>query len=251
MRSLLLHGLRGVRSYSMSTVEQAKRAAAFMAVDQHVQNNTVVGVGSGSTVVYAVERLTERVKNENLQLKCVPTSFQARQLIISNNLVLADLETCPELDVAIDGADEVDAHLSCIKGGGGCQTQEKVVAAAAKKFVVVADYRKDSERLGQQWEKGLPVEVVPFAYKPVAIKMERMGFEPVLRMAKNKAGPVITDNGNVILDVKFDATQERDWKQVESNINNVAGVVEVGLFVGMANVAYFGMEDGTVKTRTP
>ena len=110
----------------MSSVEAAKRLAARAAVDAFVRNGHKVGIGSGSTVVYAVERIAEMVKNDNIELICVPSSFQARKLIIENGLVLSDLEITPKLDVAIDGADEVDDELTLIKGGGGCLLQEKV-----------------------------------------------------------------------------------------------------------------------------
>lgn len=105
------------------------------------------------------------------------------------------------IDVTIDGADEVDTQLNCIKGGGACQLQEKIVAYAAKKFVVIADYRKESTQLGEQWVQGVPVEVIPMAYVPLMNKLREMGGAPVLRMAKAKAGPVVTDNGNFVLDV--------------------------------------------------
>merc|ERR1712128_124193 len=136
-----------------------------------------VGIGSGSTVMYAVKRIAERVKNDGFKLTCVPSSFQARQLIIEHGLTLSDLEITPELDIAIDGADEVDAELSLIKGGGGCLLQEKVVINAAKEFVVVADYRKDSSDLGQQWSKGVQLEIE-----------RRFGGKAVVRQAKAKAG---------------------------------------------------------------
>lgn len=113
-------------SIATMSLEQAKKIAAFKAVDEYVKNNTVVGVGSGSTVVYAVQRLAERVKTEKLKLVCIPTSFQARQLIIDNGLVLGDLEQHPKIDCAIDGADEVDADMVLIKGGGGCLLQVSV-----------------------------------------------------------------------------------------------------------------------------
>ncbi|XP_030211902.1 ribose-5-phosphate isomerase [Gadus morhua] len=152
------------------------------------------------------------------------------------------------LDVAIDGADEVDAGLILIKGGGGCLTQEKIVAGCAKHFIVIADYRKDSVSLGEQWKKGVPVEVIPMAYVPVARRIARcFGGEAVLRMAVSKAGPVVTDNGNFILDWKFEGVQ--NWKEVNRDIKMIPGVVETGLFVGMAERAYFGMEDGTVQVR--
>ncbi|CAL8297986.1 unnamed protein product [Arctogadus glacialis] len=228
--------------------EEAKKLAAYAAVDNHVQNNQVVGVGSGSTIVYAVDRLAERVRLEKLNIVCVPTSFQARQLVLKHGLILSDLDRHPELDVAIDGADEVDAGLILIKGGGGCLTQEKIVAGCAKHFIVIADYRKDSVSLGEQWKKGVPVEVIPMAYVPVARRIARcFGGEAVLRMAVSKAGPVVTDNGNFILDWKFEGVQ--NWKEVNRDIKMIPGVVETGLFVGMAERAYFGMEDGTVQVR--
>lgn len=232
----------------MDPVESAKKAAAYRAVDNHINDDDKVGIGSGSTVVYAVERLAERVHKEGLKVTCVPTSFQARQLIVNNKLKLSDLEITPELDVAIDGADEADAKLTLIKGGGGCQLQEKIVAAAAKLFVVIADYRKDSTTLGEQWTKGVPIEVVPMAYRPVQLKIEsQFGGKAVLRQAKAKAGPVVTDNGNFVLDWVFDG--KFDWTNVNQQIMMIPGVVETGLFVDMAKIAYFGMKDGSVKER--
>nr|XP_020499019.1 ribose-5-phosphate isomerase [Labrus bergylta] len=239
-----------VFSRSFNMAEEAKKLAAYAAVDNHVQNNQVVGVGSGSTIVYAVDRLAERVREEKLNIVCVPTSFQARQLILQHGLTLSDLDRHPELDVAIDGADEVDADLTLIKGGGGCLTQEKIVAGCAKHFVVIADYRKNSKDLGQQWKKGVPIEVIPMAYVPVSrIIAKRFGGEANLRMAVSKAGPVVTDNSNFILDWKFEHAQ--NWKEVNTALKMIPGVVETGLFVGMAERAYFGMEDGSVKVRDP
>uniref|UniRef100_A0A7N6BNP6 Ribose-5-phosphate isomerase n=2 Tax=Anabas testudineus TaxID=64144 RepID=A0A7N6BNP6_ANATE len=233
-----------------SMAEEAKKLAAYAAVDNHVQNNQVVGVGSGSTIVYAVDRLAERVRQEKLNIVCVPTSFQARQLILQHGLTLSDLDRHPELDVAIDGADEVDADLTLIKGGGGCLTQEKIVAGCAKHFIVIADYRKDSKALGQQWKKGVPIEVIPMAYIPVSRTIaRRFGGEASLRMAVSKAGPVVTDNSNFILDWKFE--QSQNWKEVNTAIKMIPGVVETGLFVSMAERAYFGMEDGSVQVRDP
>ncbi|XP_074516958.1 ribose-5-phosphate isomerase [Sebastes fasciatus] len=230
--------------------EEAKKLAAYAAVDNHVQNNQVVGVGSGSTIVYAVDRLAERVRQEKLNIVCVPTSFQARQLIVQHGLTLSDLDRHPELDVVIDGADEVDGDLTLIKGGGGCLTQEKIVAGCGKHFVVIADYRKDSKALGQQWKKGVPIEVIPMAYVPISRTIaKRFGGEANLRMAVSKAGPVVTDNSNFILDWKFEHAQ--NWKEVNTAIKMIPGVVETGLFVGMAERAYFGMEDGSVQVRDP
>lgn len=228
--------------------EEAKRLAGCAAVDNHVKNNQVLGIGSGSTIVHAVNRLAERVKNENLQVSCVPTSFQARQLILQNGLTLTDLERHPELDVAIDGADEVDSDLNLIKGGGGCLAQEKIVAGCAKSFIVIADYRKDSKNFGEQWKKGVPIEVLPMAYVPVTQTIQKkFGGVAELRMAVSKAGPVVTDNGNFLLDWKFDRVH--DWSAVNTAIKMIPGVVDTGLFINMAERVYFGMEDGTVSVR--
>ncbi|XP_028648536.1 ribose-5-phosphate isomerase [Erpetoichthys calabaricus] len=228
--------------------EQAKKKAGYSAVDNHVQNNQAVGIGSGSTIVYAVERLAERVHQEKLNIVCIPTSFQARQLILQHGLTLTDLDRHPELDVAIDGADEVDSDLNLIKGGGGCLTQEKIVAGCAKQFFVIADYRKESKALGEKWKKGIPIEVIPMAYVPVTRAITRQfGGTADLRMAVSKAGPVVTDNGNFLIDWKFD--RMHNWTEVNTAIKLIPGVVETGLFIAMAERVYFGMQDGTVGVR--
>ncbi|XP_066483557.1 ribose-5-phosphate isomerase [Tiliqua scincoides] len=244
------HVQRRCRQYGRPGVmiEEAKRLAARAAVDNHVQTNQILGIGSGSTIVHAVHRLAERVKEENLNIVCIPTSFQARQLILQNGLNLSDLDRHPELDVAIDGADEVDLDLNLIKGGGGCLTQEKIVAGYAKCFIVIADYRKKSKNLGEQWKKGVPIEVIPMAYVPVTRALsKRFGGAAELRMAVNKAGPVVTDNGNFLLDWKFDKVHK--WNEVNMAIKMIPGVVETGLFVNMAERAYFGMENGSVTVQ--
>uniref|UniRef100_A0A8C5I4E1 Ribose-5-phosphate isomerase n=1 Tax=Gouania willdenowi TaxID=441366 RepID=A0A8C5I4E1_GOUWI len=249
-RSVLLTHVCASSVCVADMAEEAKKLAAYAAVDNHVQNNQVVGVGSGSTIVYAVNRLAERVREEKLNIVCVPTSFQARQLILQHGLTLSDLDRHPELDVAIDGADEVDSDLTLIKGGGGCLTQEKIVAGCAKHFIVIADFRKDSKALGQQWKKGVPIEVIPMAYFPISRMIaKRFGGVANLRMAVSKAGPVVTDNSNFILDWKFERGQ--NWKEVNTEIKMIPGVVDTGLFVGMAERAYFGMEDGSVQVRDP
>lgn len=233
------------RSFNMAA---GKKAAAIEAVNRYISNNQKVGIGSGSTIVYAVERLRERIRDENLHIQCVPTSFQARQLILENGLNLSDLESIPQLDIAIDGADEVDQNLNCIKGGGGCLTQEKIVASCADKFIVIADSSKNSTLLGEKWTKGVPVEVIPMAYKPVSVKLEALGLKPILRMAKAKAGPSVTDNGNFILDFLFNDIE--NWNSLNNIIINIPGVVETGLFIDMAEVVIFGEEDGTTVSKT-
>ena len=168
------------------------------------------------------------------------------QLILSNGLRLSDLNETPELDVAIDGADEVDPALNCIKGGGACQTQEKLVAAAAAQFVIVADYRKRSRELGTEWAKGVPIEVLPIAHECVSRRLRALGGAPTLRMAVAKAGPVVTDNGGFVLDCVFGAGALAKPSKLSDTIKLLPGVLEVGLFCGMAQRAYFGEKDGTV-----
>ncbi|KAM9053908.1 ribose-5-phosphate isomerase isoform 2-T2 [Megaptera novaeangliae] len=210
---------------TMSKAEEAKKLAGRAAVENHVRNNQVLGIGSGSTIVHAVQRIAERVKQENLNLVCIPTSFQARQLILQYGLTLSDLDRHPEIDLAIDGADEVDADLNLIKGGG-----------------------KDSKNLGDQWHKGIPIEVIPMAYVPVSRAVtQKFGGVIELRMAVSKAGPVVTDNGNFILDWKFDRVHK--WSEVNTTIKMIPGVVDTGLFINMAERVYFGMQDGSVNMR--
>ncbi|OAD52092.1 Ribose-5-phosphate isomerase [Eufriesea mexicana] len=234
----------------MGLLENAKKVAAYKAVDEYVKNNSVIGVGSGSTVIYVVHRLAERVKEENLNVVCIPTSFQARQLILKNHLTLGDLETYPELDCAIDGADEVDSDMNLIKGGGGCLLQEKIVASCANQFVVVADYTKNSQQLGEQYKKGIPIEVIPMAYTAIQKRIEdNYGGLAQVRMALAKAGPVITDNGNFILDWHFPEGLS-NWNKINIEISMMPGVVETGLFIKMAKKVFFGMPDGSVKEQS-
>ncbi|KAF8983429.1 ribose-5-phosphate isomerase rki1 [Entomortierella lignicola] len=233
-----------------SLIEQAKQKAAFQAVDEHVlPSHRVIGVGSGSTVVYVVNRLLQRDPELNAKTVFVPTSFQSRGLLLDGGLNVGDVDQYPNIDVTIDGADEVDSQLNAIKGGGGAHLQEKVVAEAAKKFVIVADFRKNSKTLGEQWKQGVPIEVVPFAWRIVLAKLQSMGSKDAkLRMAVAKAGPVVTDNGNFLIDAPFGLIQ--DPVTLLKDIKLITGVVEVGLFCNMAEIAYFGNEDGSVAIRT-
>lgn len=181
----------------LSGVEAAKRAAAYAAVDAHVgRQDRIIGIGSGSTVPYVVERIVQQGKELNSGRIFLPTGFQSKELIVSNGLQLGDVDCHPIIDVTIDGADEVDPQLNAIKGGGACHLREKVLAEAAKTFIVVADYRKNSDGvLGTAWTQGVPVEAAEFAYSKVMRDLTRLGGKPVLRMGKAKAGPVVTDNG--------------------------------------------------------
>ncbi|KKK44869.1 hypothetical protein LCGC14_1346010 [marine sediment metagenome] len=227
-------------------IEKGKKNAAIKAVEENVKKNMVLGIGSGSTVVYAVERIAEMNSKEKLNLKCIPTSFQSHQLIVEHDLTLVSLDQFPEIDLDIDGADEIDMDLNLIKGGGGCLVQEKIIASNSKKLVIVADFRKNSKKLGENWKKGVPVEIIPISYVPLMRKLEKLGGSPTLRMAQAKAGPVVSDNGNFILDVDFGVINNP--KELNMKILTIPGVVDTGLFIDLASIAYIGKEDGNVLT---
>lgn len=227
-------------------IESAKKAAAYRAVDENLPDHVkVVGIGSGSTVVYAAERLGQ-LSNKNLFV-CIPTGFQLKQLIFDNGLQIGTIEQYPKVDIAFDGADEVDPKLNLIKGGGACLFQEKLVAEAAKTFVVVADFRKKSpDYLGVLWRRGVPIEIVPNSYAKVTLDLKAMGAESVIlrQGGSAKAGPVITDNNNFIIDADFGLIE--DPVSLHAKIKALVGVVETGLFTKMTAKAYFGEEDGEV-----
>eukprot|EP01100_Stratorugosa_tubuloviscum_P009381 TRINITY_DN392_c2_g1_i1.p1 TRINITY_DN392_c2_g1~~TRINITY_DN392_c2_g1_i1.p1 ORF type:complete len:268 (+),score=129.90 TRINITY_DN392_c2_g1_i1:62-865(+) len=262
----------------LSLIEQAKKKASYCAVDDAFQqlidtilqqnpnqnqnqNKIVFGVGSGTTIVYAAQRLSQRIKefenqnnnnnnNNNFEFICIPTSFQSSQLILENKLKIGNLCENPIINVCFDGADEVDANLNCIKGGGGCHTQEKIVASCAQKLIIVADDRKDSNKLGEKWTTGIPIEVLPLAYVPICSKIEALGAKVTLRVSKTgKVGPVVTDNGNFILDANFGIIECDKVESINNQLLSIPGVVETGLFVKMASKVYFGMSDGSTKVR--
>ena len=216
--------------------EVGKAAAA------RVKSNSIVGLGTGSTTAYAIEYLGDRLqKGELKNIVGIPTSFQAEVLAKQYGVPLTTLDAVDRIDVAIDGADEVDPQKNLIKGGGAAHTREKVVDALADLFIVVVDSGKLVDKLGSTFL--LPVEVIPMAVAPVMRKLEKLGGKPELRMGIKKAGPVVTDQGNLVIDVKFDSID--DPASLEKTINNLPGVLENGLFVGVADLVLVGeIQDG-------
>jgi len=202
-----------------------------------VKSGMVVGLGTGSTVAWTIRRLGERIKEEGLDFLGVPTSFQAESLAIECGIRLTTLNQHPVLDLAIDGADQVDSRLYVIKGGGAAHTREKVVACSARRFVVVADESKYVKQLTHP----VPVEALPFALRLVERKLREMGGKPVLRLGKMKDGPVITDNGNFVLDVHFGRIE----KPVElgAKMSRIPGLVEHGIFDNLDEL-YLARESG-------
>ncbi|MHA1697470.1 MAG: ribose-5-phosphate isomerase RpiA, partial [Promethearchaeota archaeon] len=181
---------------------------------------------------------------ENILAVC--TSFQSTLLCRKYGIpvvTLDDPRIDGKLDMAIDGADEFDPMLDLIKGGGGAHTQEKIIDGAAKDLIIVADERKMSKRIGGK--SPVPVEIIPAALKPILIKLKQWEAKPELRLAVKKMGPVITDNGNFIIDANFGVID--DPKDLETRLNNIPGVVENGIFANMASIIYVGKKDGSIE----
>ncbi len=227
----------------MDWVERARRASASASV-RLVANNTVIGLGSGRTVSLVIKELGERVRKERLNVSVVPTSVQTETLCTKSGLKFTNLVEHSELDLAIDGADQVELRtLNLIKGAGGALTREKIVACASKKFAIVVDEKK----VVRQGLRGkVPVEVVPFGTGFVVRKIIQIQGRPVLRESAGKLGPVVTDNGNYIIDVNFGKID--DPNKLHKKLKSFSGVVETGLFLGLADIVYIGNRDGTVQT---
>lgn len=216
---------------------QAMKQAVGRAAAARVPSGVIVGLGTGSTTVFAIEHLGARLKSGDLKdIKGIPTSFQASVLARTYGIPLTTLDEVDSIQVAIDGADEVDPDLVLIKGGGAAHTREKIIDALAEQFIVVVDDTKLVQRLGSSMP--VPVEVLPLAVTPVMRAIERLGGRPEIRMGVKKDGPVITDQGNMVLDVRFDAIA--DPAGLEKTLNNIPGVLENGLFVGVASVVLVG-----------
>lgn len=217
--------------------QRMKQAVADAAVGQ-IQDGMVLGLGSGSTAALMIQALGEKLRSGALRdITGVTTSFQGEVLAAELGIPLKSLNAIDHIDLAIDGADEVDPGFQLIKGGGACHVQEKLVARRAKRFVVVVDAGKLVERLNLSFL--LPVEVLPGAWRQVKAELAALGGESELRMAVRKAGPVVTDQGNLVLDVRF-AGGISDPATLESTINNLPGVLENGLFVNLADQVLVG-----------
>jgi ribose 5-phosphate isomerase A len=224
-------------------VEEAKRKAALEAV-RHVKDCFIVGLGSGSTAAYAIEALGERIRRENLNILGVPTSYQAFLLAVKHRIVVTTLEEHPTINLTIDGADQIDAELNLIKGMGGALAREKIVASTSKQNIIIADESKKVKVLGEN-DHPVPIEVLPFAISLVKRRIEEIGGKPILREGKGKVGPVITDNGNVIIDASFGLVDKP--ADLEEKLKMIPGVVETGLFVGLADMVYLGTSSAVEK----
>jgi len=231
----------------LSWIEDAKRNAVLKALEP-VKSGWVIGLGSGSTVAYAVRELARLQRDRKMEFSVVPTSYQMEYLASSHGLRITSLNEVARVDYAIDGADQVrNGSLDLVKGGGGALLREKIVDSSARSFVVVVDQYKLVDYLGGK--QLIPLEILPFAYSYVRSEVAKIGGKAKLRESTVKMGPVISDNGNFLVDVDFGRVQSPS--KLERRLKAVAGVLETGLFVGMTDRAFVGQRNGRVKVMNP
>lgn len=216
--------------------EQQKKVAAEKATEE-IREGMVVGLGTGSTVYYALLKIGMMVRN-GLNIIGVPTSVGTEKIAIEQEIPLSTLAAHSTIELTIDGADEVDAHLNLIKGGGAALVREKIIANASRRIVIVVDDSKISRVLGTSF--ALPVEIVQFGWESTKREVDRVCGQSEIR--GGITNPLITDNGNYILDCNFDGIQEPE--KVELQLNNIPGVVENGIFVNRADKVIIGTSDG-------
>ncbi|MFO7680815.1 MAG: ribose-5-phosphate isomerase RpiA [Chloroflexota bacterium] len=223
------------------SIEALKKQAGERAAAA-IQSGMVVGLGTGSTAVFAVRALGEMLQNGRLHhVLGIPTSEETRREAERLGIPLTTFDQHPIIDVTIDGADEIDPHLDLIKGLGGALLREKIVAAASKQMIIVSDHRKIVSKLATR--APVPVEVIPFARQPVAAYLQSLGARPILRLHPETGGPVITDENNILLDCWFDGGLD-DAAAMGQAIRAQPGVVEHGMFFNLATCAIVASPDG-------
>jgi ribose 5-phosphate isomerase A len=221
--------------------DREKQIAARAAV-QLVEAGSIVGLGSGSTAAYAVRFLAERVR-DGLKIVGIPTSQQTKRLAEQLEIPMATLDEHPKIDIDIDGADEIDPQLNLIKGGGGAFLREKIIASVSRRFIVIADSAKQVKRLGKF---PLPVEVVPFAQSLIKAQIEALGAKVALR-SYAYGNPYVTDEGHHILDCTFGEIDNPP--ALAEKLCHIPGIVEHGLFIGMAEMALIGKDVEVIRLR--
>jgi ribose 5-phosphate isomerase A len=226
-------------------MSKAKVNAAKSAVTL-IPSSGAIGLGSGSTVAIFAEELGRKTSKGEVEVRVVPSSYQAYQLAVEHRIPLTNLDLDPNLLLTVDGADEVDKNLNLTKGGGGALFQEKVVASASQQLIIIVDESKLVDHLATKFQ--IPVEILPFSLGVVLQKIKALGITPTLRQAEKKIGPVVTDNGNFILDLKF-PKPIADPAKVAVDLKMIPGVVETGLFIDMADEVHVGKEDGAYIIR--
>jgi ribose 5-phosphate isomerase A len=227
----------------MSWIEEAKKRAASKAVDQ-IESGMVLGIGSGTTTAEAIKIIGQKLEDGLLRdIKGVPTSYHSIQEAVKAKIPLTTLDEYPQLDLGIDGADQIDPDLNAIKGHGGAMLREKIVAASCRKYILIVDETKQADVLGTDQEVFL--EVHPFSITPVLNKVTEMGAKATVRQAAYKFGPVITDNGNNLIDALFGPIENP--RELNGKLHSVQGLIETGLFIGYADTAYIGTKSDVKK----
>ncbi|MCO6041213.1 ribose-5-phosphate isomerase RpiA [Thermococcus alcaliphilus] len=224
-------------------MEEMKRMVAKEAL-KYIDDDMIIGLGTGSTTAYFIQMLGKKLMTGELEdVYGIPTSHQSRLLALESGVPVVSLDEVDAIDLAIDGADEVDPHLNLIKGRGAALTMEKIIEYRAGTFIVLVDESKLVEYLGQKMP--VPIEVIPVAWRAIKEELEVFNATAELRMGVKKDGPVITDNGNFILDAKFEKIE--DPLDMEIELNNIPGVVENGIFADIADIVLVGTKDGVKK----
>ncbi|AMM54883.1 ribose-5-phosphate isomerase RpiA [Pyrococcus kukulkanii] len=224
-------------------VEDMKKAVAKEAL-RYIEDDMVIGLGTGSTTAYFIQFLSEKIqKGELEEIYGVPTSYQAKILAMEYGVPVVSLDQVDAIDVAVDGADEVDPNLNLIKGRGAALTMEKIIEYRAGTFIVLVDETKLVDYLCQKMP--VPIEVIPAAWKAILEELSIFNAEAELRMGKKKDGPVVTENGNFIIDAKFQRIE--DPLDMEIELNTIPGVVENGIFADIADIVLVGTKEGVKK----
>lgn len=221
----------------MTDLDHEKELAALEAV-KYIKNGMTIGLGTGSTAQFMVKALGQRVLG-GLKILGIPSSEATRQLAIGHGIPLIALENVNKIDITIDGTDEFDPHLQLIKGGGGALLHEKILAHNSDLYIIIADSKKEVKSLGAF---KLPVETIPFATHTIIDTLTDMNFRPILR--KNEGTVFVTEEGNYIIDL--DIHHITDLVELESNLKQIPGIVETGLFLNMADLIIMGKEGNTV-----
>ena len=224
-------------------MEKLKKLVAKEAL-RYIDDDMIIGLGTGSTTAYFIQMLGKKLMTEELEeVYGIPTSHQSRLLALESGIPVVTLDEVDAIDIAVDGADEVDPHLNLIKGRGAALTMEKIIEYRAGTFIVLVDESKLVEYLGQKMP--VPIEVIPAAWRAIKEELEVFNATAELRMGVKKDGPVITDNGNFILDAKF--IKIEDPLDMEIELNNIPGVVENGIFADIADIVLVGTKEGVKK----
>jgi ribose 5-phosphate isomerase A len=225
-----------------SPIEKSKKAAGYAAAEL-VKENMKIGIGTGSTAFYFIEKLGERCR-QGLRIEAAATSQKSWDLALKAGIPLGNIENYTSLDLDIDGADEIDPQKRMIKGGGGALLREKIIASMSKEMIVIVNRQKLVNQLGAF---PLPVEIIPFAWKATIHHIENQGFNGTIRQTKEGVR-YLTDNGNLIYDIRLSPGAQPE--EIDRMLRKIPGVVETGFFIGLAGRVIIGNQDGTVEIRT-